>query len=504
MQGKSYVKNAAILTLTGIALRIAGMFFRVYIAARIGAAGMGLYQLIFTVYNLAVTLATAGLSIVATRVAAGLFAKGSAGEVRTDMRKILLLGVSLGIFTGGILYFFAPLVSRTLLADERAYLALQTLAPSLPFMALSAVMRGYFMARREVAPNARAQVFEQIVRIAVVAAILDMFIDKGVGAACAAVVLGNTVSEALSWCYMQYCYTRDVRLLPQTKDCQPVMRSTLALLAPIAANQYITSVLHTIENVLVPACLAMFLLSREDALAQFGALKGMAMPVLFFPFSFIGTLATLLLPEITEAYVRKEQARLHRLINRVLLITLTTSILAGTLYTVFASQIGQLLYKSSEIGFYLAVLGPLAPFMYLESMVDGILKGLDQQVATFRYTVADSIMRIILTVILLPNFGMKGFLFVMLCSNLLTSLLNLQRLLRVTSLPFMWSPWLLKPLFSALVSGVALQFVFKPVFANIDSMLIFTITGAIFVCFVYMLFLLLTGSVKISDFSFKK
>lgn len=504
MQGKSYVKNAAILTLTGIALRIAGMFFRVYIAARVGAAGMGLYQLIFTVYNLAATLATAGLSIVATRVAAGLFAKGAIGEVRTDMRKILALGAGLGVFAAVLLYFLAPQVSRSLLADERAYLALQILAPSLPFMALSAVMRGYFMARREVAPNARAQVFEQIVRIAIVAVVLDMFIDKGVGIACAAVVFGNTVSEALSWCYMQYCYVRDTKLLPQAKKCQPIMRSTLALLAPIAANQYITSILHTIENVLVPACLAMFLLSREDALAQFGALKGMAMPVLFFPFSFIGTLATLLLPEITEAYVRKEEARLHRLINRVLIITLTTSILASTLYTVFASEIGLLLYKSNEIGFYLMVLGPLAPFMYLESMVDGILKGLDQQVATFRYTVVDSIMRIILTVILLPRYGMKGFLFVMLCSNLLTSLLNLQRLLRVTSLPFQWKSWLLKPLFSAGAAAVALRFVLRPIFGSACSMLIFTITGVLFVSFVYMLFLFLTGSVKMSDFSLKK
>ncbi|MEG1407221.1 MAG: oligosaccharide flippase family protein, partial [Ruthenibacterium sp.] len=64
---KSYVKNAAILTVTGLILRMAGMFFRVYIAGKIGAEGMGVYQLIFTVYTLAITLATAGLSIVATR-----------------------------------------------------------------------------------------------------------------------------------------------------------------------------------------------------------------------------------------------------------------------------------------------------------------------------------------------------------------------------------------------------------------------------------------------------
>ena len=49
MQRQSYVRNAAILTATGLLLRAIGMFFRVYIAARIGAEGMGLYQLIYTV-----------------------------------------------------------------------------------------------------------------------------------------------------------------------------------------------------------------------------------------------------------------------------------------------------------------------------------------------------------------------------------------------------------------------------------------------------------------------
>ena len=44
MARQSYLKNAAILTGTGLLLRAAGMFFRIYIAARIGAESMGLSQ----------------------------------------------------------------------------------------------------------------------------------------------------------------------------------------------------------------------------------------------------------------------------------------------------------------------------------------------------------------------------------------------------------------------------------------------------------------------------
>ena len=108
MQRQSYVRNAAILTATGLLLRAIGMFFRVYIAARIGAEGMGLYQLIYTVYTLAVTFATAGLSVAATRICAQLFAGGCPGKARRAMESVLSLGCGLGFLAGMLLYAAAP------------------------------------------------------------------------------------------------------------------------------------------------------------------------------------------------------------------------------------------------------------------------------------------------------------------------------------------------------------------------------------------------------------
>ena len=76
------------------------------------------------------------------------------------------------------------------------------------------------------------------------------------------------------------------------------------------------------------------------------------------------------------------------------------------------------------------VLGFVAPFMYLESMVDAILKGMGEQLATFRYSVLDSILRIAGILWLMPQYGMPGFLAVMTASNLLTCWLNTGRMVR--------------------------------------------------------------------------
>ncbi len=269
MARQSYLKNAAILTGTGLLLRAAGMFFRIYIAARIGAEGMGLYQLIYTVYTMAVTLATAGLSVAATRLSAELLATDDPANVRAAMRRTLALGLGLGAAAAALLFTGAGLAADWWLEDARAALSLRILAPSLPFMAVSACLRGFFMARRKVGPNSRAQIFEQVVRIGVVALLIDSAVPQGIGTACAAVVVGNTVSEAASWVYMEWCYRRELRDVPRNakRPVQGLGRQLWDIIAPIAANQYMTSVLRTVENVMVPGCLALYTLSRETALS---------------------------------------------------------------------------------------------------------------------------------------------------------------------------------------------------------------------------------------------
>lgn len=497
MKPQGYLKNAAILTVTGVFLRAAGMMFRVYLASQIGAEGMGLYQLIFTIYTLAVTLATGGLSILATRVATDIMTNNLKSSAAA-MKKVLALSTCLGFAAMVFLLLFAKPASLFWLHDARATLPLLILAPSLPPMALSASLRGYFMARQRVTPNAKAQIMEQIIRLCLVALIIGNCLEYGVEIACCAVVFGNTISEIASWIYMRHCFAKDIVII-DGKGAAPRL-NLLHILVPTASAGYMSTVLRTIENVMVPTSLALFTLNHETALAQYGALKGMAMPVMFFPFSFIATLATLLLPEITRAHLKGERKTLDYLISRVMLITCIFSVIAAGIFTMFSYDIGRLLYKSDEIGFYIAILGPLTPIMYVESMVDGILKGLDEQLATFKYSVADSIMRIALIAIVLPKFGMNGFLVVMLISNLLTSFLNVQRLFKVTKIKFNTYAWVVKPCVALGFCVVLKRFVLYPMIGEQSSQLIWVIIGIAIISATYMAILWLIKGYTKYDF----
>ena len=508
MDKGTFLKNTAILTAASLALRGVGMVFRVYLAAQIGAQGMGLYQLITTIYNLFLTLATAGVGVAATRMITEELALSGGRRIRSLCGKLLFAALSLGLFAGALEFFSADFSALFWLKDERAAPALRILAFSLPPIAVTSCLQGYFMARRQVGLTTGAQMGEQLLRMGLIVVMLPAALLLGLGEACAAVVLAGTIAEVLSGAVVWQGYRRDLRKVQGREKPQRaggVWRRLWGIAAPVAATRYVGSGLRTLENVMVPGCLAVFTASREAALEQFGALKGMAMTVLFFPFSFLSTLSTLLLPEITEAYAQGRSKTLEGLISRTILITLSVSVLMGGLFTLFAGELGETLFHDGQVGFYIRVLGPVTPFMYLESMVDGILKGINQQLATFRYSVCDSVIRIALIAVLVPRFGMKGFLFVMLVSNLFTGLLNLHRLLAVTGMPIRWGQWVVRPLLAFLAGALVYRAVFLPwgVGRGMPPALELVMGGAV-VSGAYLTVLFLTGGLDGIGISAKK
>lgn len=445
---RSYLKNAAILTVTGLGLRAAGMVLRVYIAGLLGAEGMGLYQLIFTVYGMSITAATAGISVAATRLAAEELARPVPARAAGVMARLTHLALWLGLAAGAAQGALAQPLARLALGDARAALSLLVLAPSLPFMALAAVYKGYFFARQRVGPGVKSQVFEQAVRVAMAAAVLPAAGAWGAQYACAALVAGNTVSEALACLLLWHDCRKDARRL--FGNVRPVPPPDTGgrirhILLPVEGGRCLDSALHTAENMLVPACLLAFLGSRAESLAQFGALKGMAMPVLLFPFSFLTPLSTLLLPEITRAHILGQRRTLETLVGRIMLFTNLFSVLAGGLIALNAAPLARLLYHDESVGLYLLVLAPVLPGMYLDAMGDSILKGLGEEVATFRFSLWDSVLRIALVLLLMPRLGMAGFLAVMWASNVTSALLNIFRIRKVTGIRTRWFEWFFQP-----------------------------------------------------------
>ena len=454
---QSYLKNAALLTGSDIVLRLAGMGLRIYLANALGGEGMGLYQMVLAVYSLFVTLATAGVSAASTRLMAEELT-GPPARARGMLARLCAAALGLGCAALAGQWLLAPLAARWWLGDLRAAAALRAAAFGMPFMAVSAVLRGFFVARQRVGPNVASQLAEQAFRIGVMAAALELTAGRDIGVRCAVVLGATAASEALSAVLMAgFCKREAPRAFGHDRAQAPLHagRRLWEILWPVGGGRCVASALHTAENMLAPACLTVYLGRRAAAVAQYGVLKGMALPLVHFPFGLLGSLGVLLMPEIARAHLQADSRRLEALLGRMLKLTMYVSALAGAVFWVWGRPLAAALYGSPEAGGYLEILAPAMPLLYLESMVDGAMKGMGEQKAAFRYSVWDSILRIAGVAALLPRMGMRGFLLVMILSSLFTCMANTRRLLAAAGIRVDLARWLAGPLGAAAAAGAA-------------------------------------------------
>ena len=462
-----FIKNAIILTATSLILRVAGVIFKVWIAAAVGSEGIGLYQLVFSVYVLATVFATSGISTAVTRLVSEELALGSKKGCLKILKRAIMLSLVIAVASMAIIFFGAEFIAFHVLAEPRAAAALRIIPLSLPFMGISSCIRGYFIARRNVTPNAIGQIFEQSARIGIILFLVKRVVSRGISAVCSVIILGDCLAEALSLFFLSACFFFDCKkinfLSGRKRPPYAVVKKILHITAPITSGRYLNTLLRTAENILVPKNLAKYPLSSTNALAQFGMIKGMALPILFFPSAILNAVSTLLIPEMSEASAKNQKGLVKSAVYNIIKLTSLISFIFAAVFFVAGENIGILIYKDATVGYLLKALSPIVPLMYLDSISDGILKGLDQQVFSFRTAISDSVIRIILILIFLPISGLKGFIGIMYFSNFLTCFMNVGRLIKVTNTVIKPIYELALPLacafFAAFISNLAIQYI---------------------------------------------
>jgi stage V sporulation protein B len=457
---KSFFKNTIILTLTTELLSLMGVYFIAWLSGAIGPEGIGLYQLISSVYILAGTLASSGVGVTVARLIAESIAKSGGHSTSDVLRKAVVIAGLMGLAVGTALYFLSGTIGINLLGDQRTVLSLRVLAPALPFMALSACMRGYFIGIRRVLKPSSQMVFEQLVRIAVSMLILNTLLPRGLEYACLAVILACMISELASCLYAFFMYALERRRALPVKPEKGVTGQLIRISLPIALSSNLRSVLRTAENILIPRGLERNGASHASALSQFGQL-GMAMPVLFFPSGLLTAVGTMLLPEVAHANAMGDAEKIRAIFSRVFKMTVIMALLFCAVFLAFSNDFGLLIYQSGDIGRLLAWLAPLTPLIYLDFVVDSMMSGLGQQLRALRINVLDYAIRVGLVLLLVPRYGLTSYILILYISAMLNATLSIRRLLMVSRTSIDILEWILKPVLAAAGSGSLVMLTFR-------------------------------------------
>ena len=165
MRAKRFIYNTLLLTIASLAIRGIGLAFQVFLSNRIGAAGIGLFQLIMSVQILAVTFAVSGIRFAVCRLVSEEIGLDNPAGIRAAVRRCIVYALSFSLTAGIILFFGAYRIGAIWVGDERTVLSLKILAFTLPLIALSSVMGGYFTAVQRIVKFSSSQIFENLVRV---------------------------------------------------------------------------------------------------------------------------------------------------------------------------------------------------------------------------------------------------------------------------------------------------------------------------------------------------
>ena len=450
------ITGTAILTLTGLVSRFIGFFYRIFLSNVFGAEGMGIYQLISPVLALSFSLTVSGIQTAISKYVAN---ETSTRDYKNSFRTLwagFLLAMALSIACALTIYLYADQIAVTFLLEERTAPLLRIIALSIPMASVHSCINGYFYGIRKTAIPAFSQLAEQVCRVGSVYLIYFVCRKHGFVPTISFAVTGLVIGESASMIVSVVAIlARAHHVFPNSKSAgrsffhqhrptpvsgnarrqaslplsavisvyRRITGQLLRLAVPLSANRLILNLLQSVEAIYIPNRLMAYGLDNADALGVYGVLTGMSLPLILFPSAITNSISVLLLPIVSEADANGNQAAVKRAILTSIRSCLLLGFACTAMFLLFGRTAGRLLYGSELAGSFILTLSFLCPFMYIASMLNSILNGIGKTIQTFLFSVISLLLRLLFVFFAIPRFGIQGYLWGMLASQMLQTLL---------------------------------------------------------------------------------
>ena len=423
------LKGTLLLTLSGFLTKIIGFIYRIFLSQKIGAQGMGIYQLIFPIYTLCYALAVGGIQTALSRLAAAKAALKDEQGARDIFLLSAFLATTISIITGFFLYRHANWFAVHLLFEEQCTPLLKILAVSVPFGVFHSCVNGYYLARKKLSIPAAAQLIEQCFRVAASFVLFSIWLEKGIAITPKLAVFGLLAGELAAWLFTgfmilwDFCkghYQLTSMITPLKK-----LKAIAALSFPLTCNRLLVNILHSIEAVLIPGHLQLFGLDNASSLSIYGVLTGMALPLILFPSAITNALSTVLLPSVAENQALGKRETIRKSIFLSIKYCLFLGFAAFAFFYAGGNLLGLLLFKNEFAGTFIKTLSFICPCLYLSGTLNSILNGLGAANQTFWLNTLGLGIRLLFVFFVIPHYGIIGYLWGLIISELFITLLSL-------------------------------------------------------------------------------
>ena len=463
-----FLKGTMILTISSIIVKVIGSLNWIILSRVLGGEGIGLYQMGFPIYLMAITVSSAGvpvaISIITSEKLANKDYRGAKRVFNVSLRLLLISGL---IFSSALFFGADFLINQHIIRDSRAYYSIIALAPAVFFVTFLASFRGYLQGWQIMTPTATSEVVEQLVRVITMLVFADLFMPYGLAYAAGGASMGAGAGAFCALLVLMWFYRRLKRRLHEEIEAQDdsipqesaghIIKRLLKLALPVSLTSLMLPIGANLDLLIVPQRLEVAGFDVRHATELFGYLTGMAVPLVNLATIFTAAMTISLVPSISESRTLERFDAIRdkiRLAFRVAMI-ITFPCFMGLFF--LAEKVAALIYNAPGAAGAIQTMSVGILFLGMHQISTGILQGLGKTAIPVINMILACLVKVVMSwwLTAIPLLGIKGASMATVADFAVAAIINMGFIYKYTGFTFSLGS-MLKPLLAAGVMGAVI------------------------------------------------
>lgn len=472
LRKESFMQGVLAIMFSQVLIKILGLAYKLYLTNRegFGDEGNAIYGAGFQIYALLLTLSSIGVPTAISKMVSERTAVGDYRGAHRIFKIAFATFAFIGFIGTLILFLGAGYISTNVLQIPEAEYTLIALSPSIFFVAIASVIRGYFNGMQNLSITAKSQTFEQVFKTVFTIMIVELIaIASGINTTlmAAGANLATTLAVLVSFLYLFKYYNRNKKEIwkqtskssiqnTKNESAKKVVKNILAVSIPISLSSIISAINKNIDAITVVRGLKTFL-TESVAKVQYGILSGKVDTLIGLPLSFNIAFATALVPAVSSSIAKGDKETITKRVSFSLLVTMLIGLPCTIGLCVFADPILKLLFpNASEGALILQIASFTILFTVLAQTINGALQGLGKIFIPAVALGTGVLVKLILNLILvpIPSIGVNGAAFSSVVCHIISFSIGFYVLRRSIKLDLGFMKFVFKPIIATFIMSV--------------------------------------------------
>lgn len=443
---QGFLYSIIVLIISQCVIKVAGLIYKLYLVNKegFGDSGNAIYASAFQIYAIALAITSIGVPNAISKLISAKVARGdNKGAYRTFKISFVLFGI-LGFIGSSVLFINAHVIACNYLGIPEAEISLMALAPSIFFVTLEAVLKGYFNGREKISVTANSQSIEQIFKTIVTIISVEIFgilSKKNTVTMVGTAALATTLATAVSFGYLYICYIKSKKEIwkevvtsseQKQERIRTIIKTIFWVAMPISISSLLSAMNRTIDAFTIVKGMSNYI-ELEQAKIQYGILTGKVETLISLPFSFNMAFAITLIPAISAAVERGSYKDAKSKIKFSMLASFVIGIISSVFLYLFADLLLKILFPKASAGANMLKLSSWSIiFVVMTQTITGVMQGLGKFKTIIISMSIGCIVKLFLNIILLniQELGIYGAIIATLTSQIVVCLINVIYLLK--------------------------------------------------------------------------